>query len=339
MTRTTGRHAGLGTAAQGRTVGQRGVRAWRRQRVFIVRSPLQPGPGGVNRAAVAPGRVRARRRRARLGAAGARRNRAPPRRNGTAAGRSVASMTALADATLEATFQPDAGLFGATLRHRGADVLSPLGIPLLHPWANRLSAAHYTAAGRTGGVPDAGFVARDDHGLAIHGLRQPPGAWTVDEHGSTRLRARLHHPQDAARFAAFPFPHRVDVDAALDGPTLTLTTTLHATGDVPVPVAFGLHPYLRLPGVPPRGWQVTLPAMRREALDLDQVPTGAARPQAPWAGHLGNRAWDDAFTDVADGAAFVLTGGGRRVTVTFDAGFGVAQVFARAAPTWCASSP
>src|SRR6478609_9108663 len=186
-------------------------------------------------------------------------------------------MIALTDRTLEAAFLPEAGMLGASLRHRGEDLLSPLGIPLLHPWANRLSSPHYLAAGRRGRVPEAAFVARDDHGLAIHGLRPPADGWVVQSAAGDELRARLYHPADEARFAAFPYPHTLDVDARLEGPQLRVRTTLTPTSDSAVPVAFGYHPYLRLPGVPRRAWTVTLPAMRALELDLDQIPTSRSR--------------------------------------------------------------
>src|SRR5208337_312883 len=62
---------------------------------------------------------------------------------------------------LEAVFLPGHGMLGASLRHRGAEILrrvddleaaaakgSSAGIPLLHPWANRLVGPRYHAAGR-----------------------------------------------------------------------------------------------------------------------------------------------------------------------------------------------
>src|SRR4051812_38995873 len=91
----------------------------------------------------------------------------------------------LAAGALEATFVPQVGMVGASLRHDGEELLARpaglpdyaaegtvLGIPFLHPWANRLSAEHYAAAGREVALP-AGLP-REEHGLAIHGLRPAP---------------------------------------------------------------------------------------------------------------------------------------------------------------------
>src|SRR3954453_18918008 len=65
-----------------------------------------------------------------------------------------------ASAHLDATFVPIAGMLGASLREGGAELLgrglgvhcyarggTTMGIPLLHPWANRLAADEYRVDG------------------------------------------------------------------------------------------------------------------------------------------------------------------------------------------------
>jgi galactose mutarotase-like enzyme len=62
---------------------------------------------------------------------------------------------------LEAIFLPTHGMLGASLRHNGVEILgrvgdleaagakgSTAGIPLLHPWANRLSEPRYSVLGQ-----------------------------------------------------------------------------------------------------------------------------------------------------------------------------------------------
>jgi galactose mutarotase-like enzyme len=111
---------------------------------------------------------------------------------------------------------------------------------------------------------------------------------------------------------------------------LTLRTTLEPSGPVAVPVAFGFHPYLRLPGVPRRRWRVALPALRRLELDARGLPTGSSSPQAAWSGALGDRVFDDAFAAARPGSAFGLAGGGRSITVRFGEGYAFAQLYAPA---------
>src|SRR3954463_8512664 len=113
----------------------------------------------------------------------------PTVRRDTVDGFEVVPLTAGA---LEATFVPQVGMVGASLRHADEELLARpaglpdyaadgtvLGIPFLHPWANRLSAGPSQAAGRTVRLP-AGLP-REEHGLAIHGLR--PAAWAVRHAG------------------------------------------------------------------------------------------------------------------------------------------------------------
>ena len=75
----------------------------------------------------------------------------------------------------------------------------------------------------------------------------------------------FHFAAHAELIAAFPFPHRVGWEATLEDTTLTIATTIDASGDVAVPVSFGHHPYLRLPGVDRADWEVTIPGARAPA--------------------------------------------------------------------------
>jgi len=246
-------------------------------------------------------------------------------------------------AYVDATFVPSVGMVGASLRDRGAELLhrnggvhryarggSTMGIPLLHPWANRLAEDRYRVNGTAVRLePASPRVQRDEHGLAIHGLLNGFPHWrAVEPDERWALAAEVDFGAHAELLAAFPFAHRLRLDVALRRRTLTVRATLTATGDRPVPVAFGFHPYLRLPDVERERWWVELPAMRHLELDARSIPTGATRGLDAQSGALGSRAFDDGYVDVPDGAEFVLAGGGRRVTVRLEQGYSVAQVFA-----------
>src|SRR3954471_21823641 len=84
-------------------------------------------------------------------------------------------------AGLRATFLPDLGMTGVSLRRRGREHLAlpgglpalragrTMGLPLLAPWANRLGARRYRAAGVDVDLTDLP-VHTDANGLPIHGL-------------------------------------------------------------------------------------------------------------------------------------------------------------------------
>jgi aldose 1-epimerase len=249
---------------------------------------------------------------------------------------------------LAAAFVPGAGMVCTSLRHRGAELLGQrgglsaymrkrktMGIPLLHPWANRLAGDEYRVGGRAVRLrADQPLVRRDEHGLPIHGLLSGSPFWRLiglardGTDSDWDLRAELDFAAHHELLDAFPFPHRLRLEVALRDATLTVRTTLVASGDAQVPVAFGFHPYLQLPGVERERWQVELPAMSRLELDRLGIPTGGSHPAPASAGPLGDEALDDGFVDVPPGARFALAGGERRIVVGFDEGFAACQVFA-----------
>ena len=252
------------------------------------------------------------------------------------------------DRGLEAAFVPAVGMIGCSLRHRGQELLGQrgglaayvaerktMGIPLLYPWANRLSAWRCALAGREIVIdPGATPLRRDPNGLPMHGLLSAAAGWRVERHEATVdgavLTSRFDFAADDVLMAAFPFAHELVLEATLSGPTLRLATTVHASGDTPVPIAFGFHPYLRLDGVEREDWSVEIPVRERLRLDPEMLPTGEREPVRIAPGRLGARTFDDAYAAPPDGAAFVLEGGGRRIELAFEAGYPYAQVFAPA---------
>src|SRR3954468_12501830 len=158
-----------------------------------------------------------------------------------------------ADGELSARFEPGAGMLGCALRHRGQELLGAGGIPILHPWANRLDGLRYEAGGRRVALdPHSPLAATADNGLPIHGTLMGSKSWEV-EATDDGVTAQLDYGADDALLAAFPFPHLLRLAIGLRGRTLEVRTTVIATGPDPVPLAFGFHPYFRLPGVQREG--------------------------------------------------------------------------------------
>lgn len=238
----------------------------------------------------------------------------------------------LAAGELEATLSIAGPTFAVvSLRHHGVELLlAPeelppgyrlhgvlAGITLMHPWAGRLSRDRFEVGGVEVVLPaDAPEVSRDPvSGAPLHGLRSR-GAWSlVTESASesgvadgTRATATLDWAAHPELLARFPFPHELLVEAELRADGLELTVELRPTGDVAVPVAFGWHPFARLPGAPRAAWRVTLPDGTRTT--------------------LGARAFDDGYGGIADGAALRVADGERELRCELLEGFPVAQLFA-----------
>jgi aldose 1-epimerase len=208
----------------------------------------------------------------------------------------------------------------------------PTAIALLHPWANRLASPEYEIAGRRVVLDlDARNVHTDPNGLPIHGLVAGSPHWRLLEAEPTRLSGGLDYAAHRELMAGFPFPHRLGLMAELSDERLEIATELIPTGDLPVPVAFGFHPYLRLPDLPRERWWVELPVTSRMVLDKRMLPTGHSKPVRIPPGPLGDADYDDAFDGLGDPPEFVLAGAGRRVALRFLEGYRFAQVFA---PRW-----
>jgi aldose 1-epimerase len=109
---------------------------------------------------------------------------------------------------------------------------------------------------------------------------------------------------------------------------LTLETTLVASSEGPVPVSFGFHPYLRLPGAKRANWQLEMPAMRKLVLDRRGIPTGDEEPFGRFDAQLGQSGFDTGFALIDERASFSVRGGSYRVSVDLLQGYRYMQLFA-----------
>jgi galactose mutarotase-like enzyme len=260
-------------------------------------------------------------------------------------------MVRLRAGELTATWLPEHGMVGASLRHRGGELLgqrggleaylgrgSAFGIPLLAPWANRLDGLRYGDV-----VLDPARVKGGAERLPKDGaLAGRP--WLVEDATETSVAARFDAGCDGYEdvLAVFPFPHAWRVEVTLTPAAMAVRTELSATGDVAVPVSFGWHPLFALPGVARAALEVQLPVLAEAVLDARGIPTGEPdrRPPAWTDGALGERVLDDEFAELDAARAFVLRGGGRELRVTFAApGYAVGHAWAPAGEAFVAWEP
>jgi len=241
-----------------------------------------------------------------------------------------------------AQFVPEAGMIGTSLTDAGVELLGQrrglnayvaagktMGIPILYPWANRLGDNTYTAENVTVTLtPGRDGVRPDPNGSPIHGVLAAYPGWRVTTESKNELTAELDFGADSSLLASFPYPHVLTMAVRLAERTLTVRTTVTATGDKAVPLCFGFHPYLQLPGVARGEWIIETPPLRHLSLDKRGLPTGESEPQPAKKEPLGDHAFDDAYDQVNDGAVFVVSGGGRRLEVHFEHGYPATQIFA-----------
>jgi galactose mutarotase-like enzyme len=250
---------------------------------------------------------------------------------------------------LAATFLPDLGLTGVSLRYRGQEHLAlpgglpalragkSLGLPLLAPWSNRLGSRGYRCAGVSvdlTGLP----LGTDENGLPIHGLLLGQPGWRVGRRSARRGTARLEASIDVDA-PAFPFPHRLDVAVTAHDDRLVIDTTVIPTGRRRVPVAIGWHPYLRLPSTPRSRWRLRLPARTHLLLDGLSLPTGEERAEPAESDRIGRRTFDDLYRLGRDRRLAFEADDGSSLTLVSGAGYGYAQVWVPAGRPFAALEP
>ena len=242
---------------------------------------------------------------------------------------------------LEAVFLPAHGMLGASLRYEGVEMLgrvedleaaaargSSAGIPLLHPWANRLAEPRYRVAGRQVVLDvSSPLLHLDEHGLPMHGVPWSLLLWELTEARQDFVAARLEW-STSDLLTVFPFRHRVELEAILRRDGLTLETTLIADSEGPVPVSFGFHPYLSVPELSRANWRLKLPVMRKLVLDGRGIPTGDEEPFGGFNAELGESSFDDGFALMEERTSLSVAGANYRVSVDLLAGYRYVQVFA-----------
>ncbi|WP_099184523.1 aldose 1-epimerase [Mycobacterium kansasii] len=241
-----------------------------------------------------------------------------------------------------AQFVPEAGMIGSALPDGGVQLLGQrrgldayitagktMGIPILYPWANRLGANTYTAEDATVTLTaGANGVRADPAGLPIHGVLAAYPGWRLTAESANELTAELDFGADPTLLASFPYPHVLAMSVRLAERTLTVRTTVTATGDRAVPLCFGFHPYLHIPDVARGEWTIETARLRRLYLDGRGLPTGETAEQPAMSRRLRDESLDDGYDQVDDGSVFAVSGGGRRLQVCFERGYPAAQIFA-----------
>jgi galactose mutarotase-like enzyme len=252
----------------------------------------------------------------------------------------------------DATFLPDCGMLGASLRHRGEQFVAwprtlaefragrMTAVPLVHPWGNRLASRSYRVGRRT--VDLRGLdLPTDPNGLLMHGnLRGALFEIVRADAGpkAARLVARLDYGARPDLLRAFPFPHVVTVAAELDERALRITTDLEPTGRAAVPVSFCWHPFVRVPGAPKRTWELRRPACEHVLVDERVIPTGERVAQAAENEPLGTRTFDDHYALGPD-RRFALSSGTNRVELRFGPTYPFAQLYVPAKGSFAAIEP
>jgi aldose 1-epimerase len=246
----------------------------------------------------------------------------------------------LEDATRQMTvaIAPSAGNLTRELTVKGRNILGPLGIPFLAPWANRLDEPAFYANGKRYALNmDLGNV-RGAH--PIHGVLSA-AVWTVVEAASDAQSAwvtsRLEFFRQPDWMAQFPFAHTIQMTHRLHDGVLEISVELHNLSAEAMPVAIGFHPYFQLADAPRDAWTISLAARTEWELAPDKIPTGRTLPierrfADPRAASLRDHDLDHVFADLirdsSGHATMSVRGVSQRIEVAFGPNYHAVVVYA-----------
>ena len=248
----------------------------------------------------------------------------------------VVSIT-LRSGNLECTSAPELGAPILSLKHRGCELLAPSsgvdkhsvdamrGMPILVPWANRLRSNQYFALGRS--VDLAGLeIQRDVNALPLHGTLAGRGDWRVTRETSRSCALEIDLAEDGLTFSASPFAALIRVELELTDSTLSVVTTLVASGDTEVPACFGWHTYFEVSETRREDLRVRYPAAVHVALDDRGLPTPEQSERPAAEALLGNRFADDLLL-LGDDREFAISSRERRLSLNVGTGYEALQIW------------
>jgi aldose 1-epimerase len=193
-------------------------------------------------------------------------------------------------------------------------------IPLLAPWANRMTEQGFWANGKKYAFnPGLGNL---NPALAMHGVLNNSPLWRVTE---------------VAAGAEWPFAHEYEMTYSLANGVLEVRLTVVNLSSQPMPLTVGFHPYFRIPGIPRDEWVARIPARQRVVADSRLIPTGERVPMnlpspLPLKGHTLDDGFVDLERDSSGRAHFSIEAAGRTVEALFGPKYTVAVVWEPAPP-------
>ena len=233
---------------------------------------------------------------------------------------------------------PGAGNLTREMTVNGRNLLGPLGIPFLAPWANRLDEQAFYANGKRYALNMGLGNVRGEH--PIHGFLAAAKWEVVDaqaDGGAAWVTSRLDFVSQPDWMAQFPFAHTIVMTHRLRDGVLDITVALQNQSAEPMPVAIGFHPYFTLSAAPRDAWTIGLDARTEWILAPDKIPTGETQPierrfpdprRAALRDHDLDHVFGDLIRDAAGRATMTVSGASQKIEVAFGPNYRAAVVYA-----------
>ncbi len=203
---------------------------------------------------------------------------------------------------------------------------SAYGLPVLFPFPGRIPDGRLSFRGRPYQLEARTPSIANMHGFVLDRPWEVIASGT-SEHDGAILVGRFESARFPELAGQYPSAFRLDLTYRLRAWTLTVEARAENVGKEPLPLGYGLHPYLHAPidhGSSAGGCVIEVPVTRRWELS-DLVPTGRLLPleEDLAAGvSLEGRSYDEVYTGllVTQGASrAVLSDTGRRLATVVEA--------------------
>lgn len=158
------------------------------------------------------------------------------------------------------------------------------GIPLMYPFANRLSPAQLHTDALTGEHLEAAAHTwlKDGNGLVMHGLTWQQERWVFEEAKSSADRATfsLTWHAEIDLFQYLPIHHTIELCYQLLDHGLRVITTIRNMDQEPLPLSYGYHPYFSISRHEQSDCSIKIPAGGYYETNESLMPTGNILPVA-----------------------------------------------------------
>jgi aldose 1-epimerase len=154
------------------------------------------------------------------------------------------------------------------------------GIPLLYPFANRLSYNGFSFQNSTVVFDKIPF--RDQLNLPLHGFLLKNEDWSMLEpkiSGTECLiKFFINWKEDFPFYKLFPFKHYLEISYILTHHSLIIKLKIKNLDNKHIPISFGFHPYFNLLYVGRNKSYIKLSAKNKILTDEKLIPTGTYEP-------------------------------------------------------------
>ena len=209
----------------------------------------------------------------------------------------------------------------------------------MHPWANRLEGDYITIGQQKHIFPKElyGQIFRDGNGLPLHGLLLKTDKWRTENIEQTDSFIYHHASLDFIEeewLRIFPFEHSLDMKTYLHEDEICVEMGIYNSGDQPMPLSFGFHPYFLIDPQNTNALQLTIPMKKVLEMNEKMIPNGQFISKEALGAFendkiiLGQNKFDHGFTGEEQPGYFHLKQGNREFDLYMDDDYNYAQVYA-----------